>query len=99
MKRKNWTIRIIKPDGTEEGWQGDRHPTLGEMQAWVGGYIEHLTVSFKGRSVDALVNEEGKLNGLPRNYKATTMIDKGSMLLYPDIIHGNMVVFEKGRLE
>ena len=93
MKEKNWTIRIIKPDGTEEGWQGDRHPTLGEMQAWVGGYIEHLTVSCKGRSVDALVNEEGKLNGLPRNDKATRM------LLYPDVVVGNMVVFEKGKLE
>ena len=93
MKRKNWTIRIIKPDGTEEGWQGDRHPTLEEMQGWVGGYIEHVVVMSGGRKVDALVNEEGKLNGLPVNQKATMMV------IYPDTIVGNMVVFEEGALE
>jgi len=85
----------IKPDGTEEGWQGDRHPTLEEMQGWVGGYIEHVVVNLNGRKCDALINEEGKLQGLPVNAKGTEMYVYGA----EDPIVGNIAIFEEGRLE
>ena len=94
-KTKVWKVRVIKPDGTEEGWQGDRHPTLEEMQGWVGGYIEHVVVNLNGRKCDALVNEEGKLQGLPVNAKGTEMYVYGA----EDPIVGNIAIFEEGRLE
>ena len=42
--------------------------TLEELQRLVGGYIERVPMS-NGKSM--YVNEEGKLNGLPYNEKAT----------------------------
>jgi hypothetical protein len=51
-------------------------PTLAEMQDIVGGYVEHVRVLDRienGRFVytSMFINDEGLLNGLPRNPNAT----------------------------
>ena len=57
--------------------------SLTELQAVVGGFIEVVHLP-DGRLM--VVNEEGKLNGLPVNPKASE--------LYPDIIVGDVLVCE-----
>lgn len=54
---------------------------LDELQAVVGGFIEIVHLS-NGKIM--VVNEEGKLDGLPVNNKASE--------LYPDIIVGDVLV-------
>lgn len=46
-------------------------PTLEEMQEYVGGWIEIVRVKFEGKDCDMVVNEEGKLLGLPVNHFAS----------------------------
>lgn len=57
--------------------------SLTELQAVVGGFIEVVHLP-DGRLM--VVNDEGKLNGLPVNPKASE--------LYPDIIVGDVLVCE-----
>jgi len=57
--------------------------SLTELQAVVGGFIEVVHLP-DGRLM--IVNDEGKLNGLPVNPKASE--------LYPDIIVGDVLVCE-----
>lgn len=57
--------------------------SLTELQAVVGGFIEVVYLP-DGRLM--VVNEEGKLNGLPINEKASE--------LYPDLIVGDVLVCE-----
>lgn len=57
--------------------------SLPELQAVVGGFIEVVHLA-DGRLM--VVNEEGKLNGLPFNKKASE--------LYPDVIVGDVLVCE-----
>lgn len=57
--------------------------SLTELQAVVGGFIEVVHLP-DGRLM--VVNDEGKLNGLPINPKASE--------LYPDIIVGDVLVCE-----
>lgn len=64
-------VVTIKANGDEERLKFDGHPTLEQMQALVGGYIEHLDVDFEGKRQHMLVNEEGLFRGLPVNTKAT----------------------------
>lgn len=62
----------IKSDGTavELAPKNGKEFTLEEMQAFVGGYIEIVYLD-DGRMM--ILNEEGKLNGLPINDKATAL--------------------------
>jgi hypothetical protein len=61
---------IYKPDGTEtEVTPKDKSFTLDELKEIVGGWIE--VVALKGSYM--VVNEEGKLMGLPFNLRATTI--------------------------
>lgn len=67
-------ILILKASG--EITELDHAPTLQEMQEIVGGYIEHVRVLDRienGRFVytSMYINEEGLLDGLPRNEHAT----------------------------
>lgn len=57
--------------------------SLTELQAIVGGFIELVHLP-DGRLM--VVNEDGKLNGLPFNKKASE--------LYPDTIVGDVLVCE-----
>ena len=74
---------LLKVDGTIEqmGWK----PSLEELQAAVGGYIEMVRTNNVGY---LYCNEEGKLLGLPVNMAATTMIE------HDDVIRGDVVVME-----
>ena len=74
---------LLKVDGTIEqmGWK----PSLEELQAAVGGYIEMVRTNNVGYMY---CNEEGKLLGLPVNIAATTMIE------HDDVIRGDVVVME-----
>ena len=63
---------LIKSDGTiiEVEPKNDTDFNLEELQQYVGGYIELLTlINFRYM----VVNEEGKLNGLPLNAKASAI--------------------------
>ncbi|MGH9238791.1 MAG: DUF3846 domain-containing protein [Vicinamibacterales bacterium] len=60
--------------------------TLDEMQAFVGGYIEILRLP-DGRAL--VINEEGKLRGLPLNPEATVL---AAPRIAPDFIVGPALV-------
>ncbi len=63
-------VILLKADGTRQDLTPEKKPTLEEMQAWVGGYIEVVRVSFEGKKVPMVVNEEGLIHRLPINYQA-----------------------------
>lgn len=62
--------------------------TLEELQGLVGGYIERVPMS-NGKSM--YVNEEGKLNGLPYNEKATQILRQQGRIPN-DYIVGDVVI-------
>jgi hypothetical protein len=71
-------------------------PTLEEAQKIVGGYVEGIT--FPNNDY-LIVNEEGKLNGLPLNVKATklwreTFTKDNSVFGYDDFIVGNVILIK-----
>lgn len=79
---------LLKADGTIE--QMKWNPSLEELQAAVGGYIEFVPT---GNAGYMYCNEEGKLLGLPVNKAAT------SMIAFDDIVVGDVVVMEEGEEE
>ena len=76
---------VLRTDGSTEQLEGK--PTLEQLQALVGGYIELVPI-FDGSHM--YCNEEGKLLGLKPNIFAGALID------FPDTIVGDVVVMEKG---
>lgn len=68
--------------------------SLAEMQAVVGGYIE---VVFLDNGEIMVVNEEGKLNGLPYNVAATDYMKANSR--YDDFIVGNALVCKRSEVK
>lgn len=74
---------IVKVDGSEQAL--DHRPTLKEAQEIVGGYIELLPLR-KSR-LTLVLNEEGKLHGLPRN-------DRASAIFAPWELVGNVIVLQ-----
>ena len=75
---------LYKADGTEEAVRpkDGRKFTLEELQRMVGGYIEVVPLS-EGRLM--VLNEEGKLKGLPMNRAA-------SVFALPHIGTGDFIV-------
>jgi hypothetical protein len=61
---------------------------LDELQGYVGGYIERLQVSWMGAPADMIVNEEGRLHGLPINRVASDVART--------LIVGDVVLLRKG---
>ena len=59
--------------------------SLEELQGFVGGYIE---IIYLDDTKIMVVNEEGKLNGLPYNERATAMV------YFLDAIVGDVLVCE-----
>lgn len=85
---------LIKTDGQIEkvAPANGKDFTLEEMQKLVGGLVEVVkTISGKY----ALINEEGKVNGLPINLKATAI----TVLSLNDFICGDMVICNAGELK
>lgn len=78
---------LYEPNGSESEVQPKNGKTfsLEELQAAVGGYIELVTI--QGGSKLMLVNEEGKLNGLPFNDVATQLMANPH-----DFVVGNALV-------
>lgn len=77
----------ISPEGTFELL--DISPGLDSLQSQVGGYIEFLDVDGK---VAAIINEEGKLTGLPDNPLATAFAQQYCGIAPYDHIVGNMLL-------
>jgi len=62
---------ILRADGSEQRRALQKKLRLEELQELVGGYIERQSCRFEGRARALVINEEGELDGLPRNEKAT----------------------------
>ncbi|MDP2950072.1 MAG: DUF3846 domain-containing protein [Chloroflexota bacterium] len=83
-----WCHRLLKPDGTCAVYPPKgAHYTLEELQEAVGGFIEIVHLKGGRRPHIMVINEEGKVHGLPLNEHATSLYD-GS----PDYIVGNALV-------
>ena len=52
---------------------GDRWPQLSELQAWVGGFVEHLVVRVMHDEMHLLVHDDAKRLGLPVNVVASAL--------------------------
>lgn len=65
----------------------DGKAELKDMQAWVGGYVEHLDGP---HGLDVWIDEEGKIKGKRANYKVTEWMD--GRLLPGDVIVGKVMV-------
>lgn len=79
---------------------GEEEPDLQTMKSAVGGHIEHVNLrryNKHGFPVDKprclIVNEEGKLQGLPINYRAT-QIFRDRYPQVPDVIVGDVLYFD-----
>ena len=79
----------------------DKEPTLKEMQDFVGGLIQVVRAT-DGSHI--IINEEGKLKGLPMNVVATTMYlgedwDDDTSAMFNDFLVGNAMILKgKARL-
>ena len=73
----------------------DRTPSLKELQEYVGGYIETVTL----RNGDTLVfNEDGIMLDLRANQEATKVYKKnGGMRI--NFIRGNAVIVKRGLMK
>jgi len=87
---------IFKTDGTvTEIKPKKRIFSLEELQSVVEGHIEFIGLR-KGRSM--FINEEGKLERLPYNEKATQIFQM-ELGITDDFIVGNAIICEKGEVE
>jgi hypothetical protein len=79
---------IIKRPDEQFGHVTNISPTLENLQKTVGGPLEHVTLQKTNvtESQVILLNEEGKLKGLPRNF----VIGYDGFML--DAIHGTVIV-------
>lgn len=63
-------VKKLYADGRSE--EVSEKMSLEQMQEFVGGYIEMVASSVSHRSL--IVNEEGFLDNLPQNIKATALV-------------------------
>lgn len=83
--------KIIKVDGSEIPFDLPKKDQLKPLQEAVGGLIEVVPSTQKGLSV--VCNEEGKIIGLPINYKATILHRFGT-----DPLCGDVVILQTDKL-
>lgn len=90
---------LVKTDGTKEpvAPKNGTDFSINELQAFVGGYIEIITIKFDGKDYYMVVNEEGKLNGLPYNEAATELYQKTSF--WGDCIVGDALICDTDMIE
>jgi hypothetical protein len=86
---------LIDPDGnvTEVSPANGSTFSLEELQAFVGGYIQIIGVSNDRLCV---MNEEGKLIGLPPNLPATAIVDS---LWADDYLAGTVLFCDSKEIE
>lgn len=92
---------LLRTDGTKEilVLHGEDGLNLAEMQKLVGGYVEYVDLPNGDRLI---VNEEGKLSGLPVNENATAIFKKlFPIAQYPlnndEVIVGDALFMERKR--
>ena len=99
MKGKLTIYRPNQPAEVRE--LKDRRPTLEELQALVGDYIQRvpgMSRTFDGERCVAYCDENGGLKNLPRNRDATVLwISKGNQAFAPGFLVGNVVVLSGDR--
>jgi hypothetical protein len=59
--------------------------TLEELQTYVGGYVEVMPLRSPAKIL--VVNEEGKLHGLPVNFKASKIAARPHDFVVGDAVH------------
>lgn len=88
--------RLMEERLTETKFINDKQPSLEQMQEFVGGYIEVVTLS---DSKQMVINEEGKLLELPINKKATDLFEQ-AFGVGTDVICGKaMILTDKALLD
>jgi len=78
---------VLTAEGDLESRLGEH--TLADLQREVGGYVQHL---HGPHGEDLWVNEDGKLEGLPMNEKATEYLRDRGRIFTSDYIAGPMVI-------
>lgn len=71
--------------------------TLKELQEYVGGYIELVTLVRHGQYM--VVNEEGKIYDLPVNGFATEIALKERAIMPHDTINGNVIIIKQNEID
>lgn len=92
----NYQVTLIKLDGSQltiTPQEGNQF-TLKEMQHYVGGYIE---IVYLQNNLIMVINEEGRLLGLPRNEKATKLAN--FHLDFDDYIAGDVVICSNNQVD
>jgi len=84
--------QVLSPDGSSREFlpANRKTYTLEELQEVVGGYIEIISLS---NGFLMVLNEEGKLKGLPFNEQASQLIPP------TDYIVGDVLVCKSKRIE
>lgn len=100
-----YAVYILKADGSIDASTQDKAPTLEQMQAAVGGYIEtvpYFTAYCNHKRGQCYANEDGILKGLPVNTKATELwrqnVERYGATLR-QLLHGNVIFFAKVKTE
>jgi len=86
---------IYKADGKVEQRHYEATPSLEGLREAVGGPIEAVPYwhSFNGARCVAFCNEEGKLNKLPLNVKATALwLNYVPHMLGHDVLVGDVII-------
>lgn len=92
---KGYTVRIpVDPNESAAIIEYDRPVSLKELKAAVGGWIELVPLfeSYDDKHCVAFCNEEGKLNGLPVNTRATKLWHDQVDFQLSDVLVGSVVV-------
>lgn len=89
--------QLIKSNGgmAEVVPKNGRAFTLDELQGFVGGYIELVNL------VDSylVMNEDGRLNGLPKNERATAIAMNVGVISMFDYICGDVLICSINQIE
>jgi hypothetical protein len=88
--------KLIKVDGSETiVHPKDSHFTLEELQAFVGGYVQMIQLP---NGEEMYLNEEGKLENLPINRRATTL-GKVCGIATDDCIVGDVIILNSQEIQ
>lgn len=90
LKDKTDCVIIVKTDGSIDSSKTER-PTLQELQAMVGGYIELVTYS---DDYQIICNEDGIALNLEHNIIINDVIAMTCGIAYPNPLLGNVVILK-----
>ena len=71
--------------------------TLKELQEYVGGYIELITLPKTKEYM--VINEEGKIHELPENGFATAIAQDQNAIMPTDYIAGNALIIKQNEID